>query len=38
MQKVRRHTFIVLRLLVSAQFQILFTPFTRVLFTFPSRY
>ena len=37
MQKARRHTF-VLRPFVSTRFQILFTPFSRVLFTFPSRY
>ena len=36
-QKARRHTF-VLRPFVSTRFQILFTPFSRVLFTFPSRY
>jgi hypothetical protein len=29
---------IVLRLLVSIRFQVLLTPLTRVLFTFPSRY
>ena len=41
MQKARRRTLakpIVLRLLVNARFQILFTPLTGVLFTFPSRY
>lgn len=38
MQKVRRHKIYLLRLLVSTGFQILFTLFFRVLFTFPSRY
>ena len=37
MQKARRHTE-VLRPLVSVRFQDLFTPFFRVLFTFPSQY
>ena len=38
MQKARRHTINVLRPLVSVWFQVLFTPFLRVLFTFPSQY
>ena len=38
MQKARRHTTCVLRPLVSAWFQVLFTPFLRVLFTFPLQY
>ena len=38
MQKARRHTTKVLRPLVSARFQGLFTPLLGVLFTFPSRY
>ena len=43
MQKARSHTVIpkdniVLPLLVSKRFQVLFTPLTGVLFTFPSRY
>ena len=38
MQKARRHTTNVLRPLVSARFQGLFTPLLTVLFTFPSRY
>ena len=38
MQKVRRHTIKVLRPLVGNWFQILLTPLTGVLFTFPSRY
>jgi hypothetical protein len=41
MQKARRRTLpkaVVLRLLVDARFQILFTPLAGVLFTFPSRY
>ena len=37
-QKVRRHTSRVLRLLVSVRFQVSFTPLVGVLFTFPSRY
>ena len=37
-QKVRRHTINVLRLLVGIRFQICFTPLIGVLFTFPSRY
>ena len=37
MQKVRRHTE-VLRPLVGNKFQVLLTPLTGVLFTFPSRY
>ena len=37
-QKVRRHGINPLRLLVSIWFQVCFTPFIRVLFTFPSRY
>ena len=37
MQKVRRHSFL-LRLLVSIQFQVYFTPLLGVLFTFPSLY
>ena len=37
-QKVRRHTSRVLRLLVGARFQVSFTPLVGVLFTFPSRY
>ncbi len=36
-QKVRRHS-CELRLLVSARFQVSFTPLVGVLFTFPSRY
>ncbi len=36
-QKVRRHQ-LWLRLLVSIQFQVFFTPLIGVLFTFPSRY
>ena len=38
MQKVRRHPTRGLRPLVSNRFQVLFTPLTGVLFTFPSRY
>jgi hypothetical protein len=39
MQKARRHPTIGgLRPLVSAWFQVLFTPLFKVLFTFPSRY
>jgi hypothetical protein len=38
MQKVRRHTIKVLRPLVSNWFQVLLTPLTGGLFTFPSRY
>src|SRR5690606_27269659 len=38
LQKARRHTVIVLRLLVSARFQVLFHSPPGVLFTFPSRY
>ena len=38
MQKVRRHPTWGLRPLVSNRFQVLFTPLTGVLFTFPSRY
>ena len=39
MQKARRHhTYAGLRPLVSAWFQVLFTPFLRVLFTFPLQY
>jgi len=41
MQKVRSRTLpkaIVLLLLVDTRFQVLFTPLTGVLFTFPSRY
>ena len=38
MQKARRHPTKGLRPLVSARFQVLFTPLFRVLFTFPSRY
>ena len=38
LQKVRRQTFNVLRLLVSAWFQVLFHSPPGVLFTFPSRY
>jgi hypothetical protein len=38
LQKARRHTLIVLRLLVSARFQVLFHSPPGVLFTFPSRY
>ncbi len=37
-QKVRRHTARVLRLLVGIWFQVYFTPLIGVLFTFPSRY
>jgi hypothetical protein len=37
MQKARRQGF-PLRLLVSTRFQVLLTPLTGVLFTFPSRY
>ena len=37
-QKVRRHTIKVLRLLVGIWFQVCFTPLIGVLFTFPSRY
>ena len=38
MQKARRHPTKGLRPLVSARFQVLFTPVSPVLFTFPSRY
>ena len=38
MQKVRRHRIKRLRPLVSNWFQVLLTPLTGVLFTFPSRY
>ena len=38
MQKARRHQITWLRPLVSAGFQVLFTPVCPVLFTFPSRY
>ena len=38
LQKARRHTARVLRLLVGARFQVLFHPPLGVLFTFPSRY
>ena len=38
MQKVRRHPIKRLRPLVSIWFQVLLTPLTGVLFTFPSRY
>ena len=38
LQKARRHTLIVLRLFVSARFQVLFHSPSGVLFTFPSRY
>ena len=38
MQKARRHPTKGLRPLVSAWFQVLFTPLCTVLFTFPSRY
>jgi hypothetical protein len=49
LRKARRQTYqrlarrqvlpgIVLRLLVGIRFQVLFTPLTRVLFAFPSRY
>ena len=38
MQKARRHRITWLRPLVSAGFQVLFTPVCPVLFTFPSRY
>ena len=38
MQKARRHHTKWLRPLVSARFQVLFTPLFTVLFTFPSRY
>ena len=38
MQKVRRHPTRGLRQLVSNRFQVLLTPLTGVLFTFPSRY
>ena len=38
LQKVRRQTFNVLRLLVSVWFQVLFHSPSGVLFTFPSRY
>ncbi len=38
MQKVRRHPTRGLRPLVSNRFQVLLTPLTGVLFTFPSRY
>ncbi len=38
MQKARRHTINVLRLLVSVWFQVLLTPLTGVLFIFRSRY
>ena len=38
MQKARRHPTKGLRPLVSARFQVLFTPLPAVLFTFPSRY
>ena len=38
MQKVRRHPTWGLRQLVSNRFQVLLTPLTGVLFTFPSRY
>ena len=38
MQKARRHRTCLLRPLVSARFQVLFTPLFGVLFTFPSRY
>ncbi len=37
-QKARRHPTRGLRPFVSIWFQVLFTPFLRVLFTFPSRY
>ena len=38
LQKARRHTDMVLRLLVGARFQVLFHSPLGVLFTFPSRY
>src|ERR1700760_3013975 len=38
LQKARRHTTWVLRLLVRAQFQVLFHSHSWVLFAFPSRY
>ena len=38
LQKARRHTEMVLRLLVGARFQVLFHSPPGVLFTFPSRY
>ena len=38
LQKARRHTVLVLRLLVGARFQALFHSPLGVLFTFPSRY
>ncbi len=38
MQKVRRHSIKELRPLVGNRFQVLLTPLTGVLFTFPSRY
>jgi hypothetical protein len=38
MQKARRQSTKDLRPLVSARFQVLFTPLFTVLFTFPSRY
>ena len=38
LQKARCHTFIVLQLLVSTRFQVLFHSPPGVLFTFPSRY
>ena len=38
MQKARRHRSSLLRPLVSARFQVYFTPLLGVLFTFPSRY
>ena len=38
MQKARCHTITMLQPLVGVQFQELFTPLFRVLFTFPSRY
>ena len=38
MQKVRHYRINLLWLLVGIRFQVLFTPFIRVLFAFPSRY
>lgn len=38
MQKARRHGIAPLRPLVSARFQVLCTPLSEVLFTFPSQY
>jgi hypothetical protein len=38
LQKARRHTLLVLRLIVGTRFQVLFHSAPAVLFTFPSRY